>query len=275
MYHVLGVATRGGVTAADRFCRNCGHELREEDAFCSGCGRPTHETASVPTPEADTAVPTPPAATDTQRAVRAPSRAGLLLVGGIGVLLVLALIGVGLAALGGVGGLFAGEQEGIGQEAIEEAGQQPVAGSEEPNGYVLLPEEDMGAYGELLFLQLVREGADMPGGGQAIRGYLSNTTAYFDRGLPVAQVQTNPVEGTMDDASLQFTEEQYTGGASASVTSTYYYGTIEGSRMELTRDIPGAKTTWVGEKGTLEDYHEEVERLVREAQEEAQDLPSQ
>ncbi len=45
--------------------------------------------------------------------------------------------------------------------------------------------------------------------------------------------------------------------------------------MELTRDIPGARTTWIGEKGTLEDYHEEVEELVRVAQEEAQDFPNQ
>ncbi len=192
-------------------------------------------------------------------------------------MLVLAVIGIGLAASGGVGGLFAGEQQGIGQESIEEAGQQPIAppGFEEPKGYVLLPEGDASGYGELLFLQVVREGADMPGGGQAMRGYLSNTTAFYEPGLPVAQVQTNTVEGTIDKASLQFTETTYTGGASASATSTYYYGTIEGSRMELTRDLPGAKTTWVGEKGTLQDYHEEVEELVRDAQEEAQDYRSQ
>ncbi len=191
-------------------------------------------------------------------------------------MLVLALLGVGLAASGGVGSLFAGAQGGVGQEGIEEAGQQPVGGVEEPTGYVLLPERDMGGYGELLFLQVVREGADMPGGGQAMRGYLSNTTAFYEPGLgSVAQVQTNTVEGTTDDASLQFTETTYTGGASASATSTYYYGTIEGSRMELTRDIPGAKTTWVGEKGTLEDYHAEVEGLAREAREEARDLQNQ
>ncbi len=45
--------------------------------------------------------------------------------------------------------------------------------------------------------------------------------------------------------------------------------------MELTRDLPGARTTWVGEEGTLEVYHVEVEELVRKAQEEAQNLPSQ
>jgi hypothetical protein len=43
---------------ADRFCGNCGNELRPEDRFCPGCGKPVHETAVVPTPEA--AVPVPP-----------------------------------------------------------------------------------------------------------------------------------------------------------------------------------------------------------------------
>ena len=41
----------------DRFCTNCGHELRSEDRFCPNCGRATHETAVLPTPEADVAVP--------------------------------------------------------------------------------------------------------------------------------------------------------------------------------------------------------------------------
>ncbi len=45
---------------ADRFCRNCGHELRQDDRFCPGCGRPVEQTARVPTPEADVRVPAPP-----------------------------------------------------------------------------------------------------------------------------------------------------------------------------------------------------------------------
>ena len=45
---------------ADRFCRNCGRELRPEDRFCTGCGRPVHATAHVPTPEADVPVASPP-----------------------------------------------------------------------------------------------------------------------------------------------------------------------------------------------------------------------
>jgi hypothetical protein len=46
--------------AADRYCRNCGHELRSEDRFCPNCGEPAHETAHVPTPGADVEVPPPP-----------------------------------------------------------------------------------------------------------------------------------------------------------------------------------------------------------------------
>jgi zinc-ribbon domain/Domain of unknown function (DUF4352) len=46
--------------APDRFCRNCGHELSPEDQFCPNCARPVHETATVPTPEADVPVPQPP-----------------------------------------------------------------------------------------------------------------------------------------------------------------------------------------------------------------------
>jgi hypothetical protein len=45
---------------ADRYCSNCGHELSEDAQFCSNCGRPVHETAHVPTPEADVPVPPPP-----------------------------------------------------------------------------------------------------------------------------------------------------------------------------------------------------------------------
>ena len=45
---------------ADRYCRNCGHELGEDDRFCPNCGRPVHEVAHVPTPEADVPVPPPP-----------------------------------------------------------------------------------------------------------------------------------------------------------------------------------------------------------------------
>ena len=45
---------------ADRFCRNCGHELAEGARFCTNCGTPVQQAAHVPTPEADTATPQPP-----------------------------------------------------------------------------------------------------------------------------------------------------------------------------------------------------------------------
>ena len=45
----------------ERYCSNCGHELRPEDQFCSNCGMPVHRVARVPTPEADRPVsPLPP-----------------------------------------------------------------------------------------------------------------------------------------------------------------------------------------------------------------------
>jgi len=37
----------------DRYCGNCGHALALEDRFCPSCERPAHETAHVPTPEAE------------------------------------------------------------------------------------------------------------------------------------------------------------------------------------------------------------------------------
>ena len=37
----------------DRFCRNCGNELEMMDRFCAGCGMTVHETAYIPTPEAN------------------------------------------------------------------------------------------------------------------------------------------------------------------------------------------------------------------------------
>jgi hypothetical protein len=43
-----------------RHCGNCGHELSEDARFCPECGQPVHETAHVPTPEADVPVPPSP-----------------------------------------------------------------------------------------------------------------------------------------------------------------------------------------------------------------------
>ncbi len=57
----------------DRYCRNCGQELRPEDQFCTGCGRSLHATAHVPTPEAD--VPVPPSPQQAESGPPSPPRA--------------------------------------------------------------------------------------------------------------------------------------------------------------------------------------------------------
>jgi ribosomal protein L40E len=45
---------------AQRYCTNCGAELREDASFCGKCGSPTYKTARVSTPEADVPVSPPP-----------------------------------------------------------------------------------------------------------------------------------------------------------------------------------------------------------------------
>jgi hypothetical protein len=42
-----------------RYCTNCGAEIKQEDQYCRSCGMPAHQVARVSTPEAD--VPTPSA----------------------------------------------------------------------------------------------------------------------------------------------------------------------------------------------------------------------
>jgi len=36
----------------DRYCGNCGQELRPDDSFCPSCGKPTTRDAQAPTAEA-------------------------------------------------------------------------------------------------------------------------------------------------------------------------------------------------------------------------------
>ena len=63
-------------TAADddepprRYCSNCGYELAADSRFCPNCGNPVHETALVPTPEADRRVPPIPPAAERNAAER-------------------------------------------------------------------------------------------------------------------------------------------------------------------------------------------------------------
>src|SRR5215210_793413 len=49
------------VEQPQRYCTNCGQELKPEDQFCTNCGMPVHRGARVPTPNADRPVsPLPP-----------------------------------------------------------------------------------------------------------------------------------------------------------------------------------------------------------------------
>jgi hypothetical protein len=41
----------------ERYCSNCGQELKPEGQFCSNCGMPVHRAARIPTPKADRLVP--------------------------------------------------------------------------------------------------------------------------------------------------------------------------------------------------------------------------
>jgi hypothetical protein len=149
---------------ADRYCSNCGHELRDEDRFCPSCGKPARETAHVPTPEAD--VPVPPTPVEQ---TGAPTASGgqwnKAFLGCFGVLALLALLGVlGGALVGGGGGnqsrgdanrSSTPEPEGA-QGAQEDQYSTEVGTFTRENYGVLVanPEEHTGAevdiYGQLL-----------------------------------------------------------------------------------------------------------------------------
>jgi len=83
----------GMVEQPERYCSNCGHELRPEDQFCSNCGMPVHRVAKVPTPEADRPVsPLPPPTREVGR--RNFRGSGALRGRGRRLLVVLVLIGL-------------------------------------------------------------------------------------------------------------------------------------------------------------------------------------
>jgi hypothetical protein len=116
---------------ADRFCRNCGHELAETDRFCPNCGTPVHQAAHVPTPEADVPVPPPPQPQETgtsappQQQVGAPQQSWTQrharLVGCLGLIGVLVFFFVLIPALtiGGGGGGGGGNQAESPRERVE------------------------------------------------------------------------------------------------------------------------------------------------------------
>lgn len=134
---------------ADRYCRNCGHELGETDRFCPNCASLVQEVAHVPTPEADVPVPPPPqqqaggAAPSTLQQGAAPtqgrSTAGKLLVGCTGVFGVLVVLIVALSALGGGGDETGGggdsqQAQDSGQGQQEQQEQQPEQQKQQGQG---------------------------------------------------------------------------------------------------------------------------------------------
>jgi Na+-transporting methylmalonyl-CoA/oxaloacetate decarboxylase gamma subunit len=97
---------------ADRYCTNCGHELAEDGRFCPNCGRLVHQTAQVPTPEADVPVPPPPQQQVWATAAPLPQANALpwqrsmvtkIAIGAAIVLVVLLLLGVVIMAVSVVG----------------------------------------------------------------------------------------------------------------------------------------------------------------------------
>ena len=109
---------------AERYCTNCGQELTDDSRFCPSCGRPVHETAQVPTPEADVNVPPPPeqtAGTGAPQTAAAPQAApqqrrgwgSRILIGCLGLIGVFIVLIVGVALLAGGGG----DQEAASPEA--------------------------------------------------------------------------------------------------------------------------------------------------------------
>jgi hypothetical protein len=80
----------GMVEQPQRYCTNCGQELKPEDQFCTNCGMPVHRAARVPTPEADRPVsPLPP---PTQEVGRRRSFTGSGALRGCGTKLVVLLV---------------------------------------------------------------------------------------------------------------------------------------------------------------------------------------
>jgi hypothetical protein len=80
----------GMVEQPERYCTNCGHELKPEDQFCTNCGMPVHRAARVPTPKADRPVSSLPP--PTQEVGRRRSLTGSGALRGCGTKLVVLLV---------------------------------------------------------------------------------------------------------------------------------------------------------------------------------------
>ena len=145
---------------ADRYCSNCGHELSEDARLCQNCGRPVHETAHVPTPEADVPVPLLPQGTqgvsdpvDTQRSWLWkwwPFAAVVL------VFVLLASTVGGNSGGGSGGGNGGGEADEKPQKEAQAQQQKHAAEPADPfdNGkfYTFIHTENKSKYGEQLIL---------------------------------------------------------------------------------------------------------------------------
>jgi hypothetical protein len=99
----------GEEAVAQRYCTNCGAELREDDSFCGRCGSPVHETATVATPESDVPVrPPPPQEASSEQApsatgggVREPmSRRNVYIAFGVTILVFALVIAVAAKSVG-------------------------------------------------------------------------------------------------------------------------------------------------------------------------------
>jgi hypothetical protein len=115
---------------AQRYCTNCGAELRVEDRFCPSCGRPVHETAVVSTPEADVSVPSAPQAGEEHRPRISLGQFVVGLLVFIGVLWLLVPTGNGSGGGGGNGG----DRDAVDKvkQKDQEAAQQEKPQQEQP-----------------------------------------------------------------------------------------------------------------------------------------------
>ena len=130
-------------------CSNCGYELSPEHRFCLNCGRPVHQTASVPTPEADVPVPPAPRAKRAGRfgaaAARAPTQEsgdrGLrhLLLGGGLVIIGLFMFAVILGTI-----LGSGSNGGDGGKVAEKPQQKPAKQAQAAQEQGAQPKEEQG-----------------------------------------------------------------------------------------------------------------------------------
>jgi predicted nucleic acid-binding Zn ribbon protein len=82
------------VEQPERYCSNCGQELKPEAQFCSNCGMPVNQGARVPTPHADRPVPPLPPPPKEAVGRRRLTVSGALRGRGRKLLVILVLVGI-------------------------------------------------------------------------------------------------------------------------------------------------------------------------------------